>query len=939
MKKLFIFGLISISFFSCDNKVIKQALLDAEKIVQRKQQPIQEHDTAISILERCKRNDNDAINLKLAQYYYELGRLQEESYQTATTAAIASFRTGSYAIQRLGSDMTKYSTLVDNLNLAYTRCLVRIGDTNMWKADSIIKKMKYQLENSDSILLELNHLRAFFNYKIPLHENDLKALKQQLEDKDDDEAKDKAHKQNAFYLGLTCWVLAKTASVKKTEYITDAIKYFKESERYLPNFPETYHILGKFYNEQAMFKKAEAIFKAGNERNTHNWIYKVDYMTALLNPIESELQYNFFNNIEPYLPTIQIAERFFEEVVKERPLQQDFLNKPSIQTVYKWHYWMCALQHKSVELPVPQVMYADNSNNTLKYYMGLYWKNRNTNTALEKWRESSEASGNIGAMSHFWLGYYAETDEDKSYHFDQALQKSDSKYQDAWYFKGLLIHKKKWKKTECFDNVLNINADYALAREKRAYISLQKGDKQAAAADFDYLCQHSKDSFQFKGMIGKGFLNPKSLDLSRFQLKIEHYDMNTFLESYFYLRQYDEDDKKFSRYDYFNKYINDFKEDKNVSFIIKDLVKSYQKKIKPIIAWHMMSYNPNLDTIHLYIKKKRKVNPIKFSLPNTEIFKRVKVYLNQELLYDSLQVSTQHYKIAIPYSFIKEDTFATIQIVAYLKNPKKFGRKGLDSITSEKQIAFKLPNTCKCVKKLAFIIQNNQYQTESYKLKKAPYYNETEQMKALLTENGFDTLVHRDLTTKQFQKLLQNDYKDSVRTRNYDLILFYYTGHGISYKDKNYLLPTDYNEKDTLLISTASIYATVKGTFDDSNDSLTKNTALVYIFDACRNPILTATIEDDDNAKEQLIQQSVVVHTTRMGEYADATVENPLSNGDRTTLKTLFTTHLPKNFGNVEADDTDILELLDIRDYIKGSDKVPEISHNLNCQILILGKE
>jgi Caspase domain len=582
-------------------------------------------------------------------------------------------------------------------------------------------------------------------------------------------------------------------------------------------------------------------------------------------------------------------------------------------------------------------MYKDNSNKILKYYMGLYWKYRNTNTALEKWQESAEATGNIGAMSHFWLGYYAETEAAKEYHFDQAIEKSSSKHQDALYQKGLLLQKKNWKKTEYFDKVLEINPDYAFAREKRAYIALQKKDKVAAAADFDYLCQHSKDSFRLKGIIGKGFLNPTGLDLSLFPLKKEQYDKNTFLGSYFYLRQYDEDDKIFSRYDYFQKYLTEFKADENVPLIVKNLVKSYQKDIKPIITWYMLSYAPHSDTIHWYIKKKKKVNPIKFSLPNTVLFNRVKVYLNQTLLYDSLQVSDQHYKVEIPYPLVQQDTFATIQIVAYLKNPKKFGRQGLDSITSQKQIYFKLPQACQCVKKLAFIVQNNQYQDESYKLTKAPYYNETQQMKDLLVRNGFDTVVHRDLTTKQFQKLLQNDYKDSVRTRNYDLILFYYTGHGLSYKDKNYLLPVDYKENDTLLISTASIYATLKGVFDNSNDSLTKNTALVYIFDACRNPALFASVEENDHNKEQLMPQSVVVHTTRMGEYADAVEENPLA--DQTTLKTLFMTHFPKNFINVEAEDTDILQLLDIRDYLKGLDKVPEISSNLGCQIFILKKE
>jgi hypothetical protein len=203
MNKLFTLALIYITLIGCSRKT-QQAILEAEKIVHRGLQPIEEHDSAILILERCTRNN--AINAKLAQYYYELGRLQEETYTTAMSTARNSFREGLKDMQRLGTDMDM--NLLYNFYLADTRCLIRAGGNYMLLADSVLHGLKDELQSKDTLFLQLQHLKIYFAYKIYPSIEHLKVLKDQLEKQDDNEAKDKAHQQNAFYLGLTYWMLA-----------------------------------------------------------------------------------------------------------------------------------------------------------------------------------------------------------------------------------------------------------------------------------------------------------------------------------------------------------------------------------------------------------------------------------------------------------------------------------------------------------------------------------------------------------------------------------------------------------------------------------------------------------------------------------------------------------------------------------------------------------
>ena len=71
-------------------------------------------------------------------------------------------------------------------------------------------------------------------------------------------------------------------------------------------------------------------------------------------------------------------------------------------------------------------------------------------------------------------------------------------------------------------------------------------------------------------------------------------------------------------------------------------------------------------------------------------------------------------------------------------------------------------------------------------------------MQVALHRLNFDLIVGQDLTFESFQEKMREFTK---AMKNADVALFFYAGHGIQYKDQNYLLPTDVELKNEVDIA------------------------------------------------------------------------------------------------------------------------------------------
>src|SRR6185312_8840019 len=89
-------------------------------------------------------------------------------------------------------------------------------------------------------------------------------------------------------------------------------------------------------------------------------------------------------------------------------------------------------------------------------------------------------------------------------------------------------------------------------------------------------------------------------------------------------------------------------------------------------------------------------------------------------------------------------------------------------------------------KRVALVIGNSAYQSVA---KLANPANDSEAMSATLKGIGFDVVeFKRDLKATEMRRVLR-DFSD--RTRDADIAIIYYAGHGIEIDGTNYIIPVD----------------------------------------------------------------------------------------------------------------------------------------------------
>ncbi len=126
-------------------------------------------------------------------------------------------------------------------------------------------------------------------------------------------------------------------------------------------------------------------------------------------------------------------------------------------------------------------------------------------------------------------------------------------------------------------------------------------------------------------------------------------------------------------------------------------------------------------------------------------------------------------------------------------------------------------------KRIALVIGNANY-------KQAPLRNPVNDAKAIATtlkEQGFEVIQVADLDRRKMMEAVRNF---TTKSRGYDVGLFFYAGHGVQVKGKNYLIPVDADLKSETDVE-FNCYALDE--LLSNMDGTAK--ANVLILDACRN--------------------------------------------------------------------------------------------------------
>ncbi len=90
-------------------------------------------------------------------------------------------------------------------------------------------------------------------------------------------------------------------------------------------------------------------------------------------------------------------------------------------------------------------------------------------------------------------------------------------------------------------------------------------------------------------------------------------------------------------------------------------------------------------------------------------------------------------------------------------------------------------------RRAAVIFANQDYEANSYDLTKT--YNDADDMKTTLEGMGFDIIsFKKDMTRTDFYREIQSLTK---KLQEFQVVFFYYSGHGVEYQGENYLIPTD----------------------------------------------------------------------------------------------------------------------------------------------------
>ena len=176
--------------------------------------------------------------------------------------------------------------------------------------------------------------------------------------------------------------------------------------------------------------------------------------------------------------------------------------------------------------------------------------------------------------------------------------------------------------------------------------------------------------------------------------------------------------------------------------------------------------------------------------------------------------------------------------------------------------------------------------------------NDATDMSELLKKMGFEVDVFTDVGKEDFQSAVK---QFNQKSRNYDVLLFYYAGHGLEIGGKNYFVPIDafassLGEIKKTCVNANSIIYTMKSADSDAN---------IIILDACRNnPFI---LVDSDNSNDGLALMdaptgTIISFATAPGKVAyDGTGDNGLYTSALLQHLAAFETEIKDVFENVRS--------------------------------------
>jgi TPR repeat protein len=135
--------------------------------------------------------------------------------------------------------------------------------------------------------------------------------------------------------------------------------------------------------------------------------------------------------------------------------------------------------------------------------------------------------------------------------------------------------------------------------------------------------------------------------------------------------------------------------------------------------------------------------------------------------------------------------------------------------------AFAAVSTKSPENKIALVIGNSAYQN-SAALKNT--INDAKAISNALSDLDFRVIISIDDSTIDLNKKIDDFVSESA---NFDVVFFYYAGHGAQKNGKNYLLPIDFGDSDSSPLDFSSIANRIQLSSPQS--------AKIFVVDACRN--------------------------------------------------------------------------------------------------------
>ncbi|MFN8348776.1 MAG: SUMF1/EgtB/PvdO family nonheme iron enzyme [Spirosomataceae bacterium] len=197
-------------------------------------------------------------------------------------------------------------------------------------------------------------------------------------------------------------------------------------------------------------------------------------------------------------------------------------------------------------------------------------------------------------------------------------------------------------------------------------------------------------------------------------------------------------------------------------------------------------------------------------------------------------------------------------------------------------------------RRLALVVGNKDYSRADARLQNP--LNDANDVAAALEALGFDVIKHTNLTLAQFKKAA-DDF--GARLANYNVALFYYSGHGLQFNGENYLVPVDANlqalsdaEDDCLRLGR------VMGKMKAAN---VKNN--IVFLDACRDNPFPKT----DGTKGQPARGLIIPNNPAGTMVVFATEEGRTADDNAGARNGLFTGELLKHIGTPNLSLSDIV--------------------------------